>query len=161
MIREATLDDAAAVRGIYNHYVLTSCISFEEEAVSEEEMRGRIAEYSKSYPWLVYEEGGKVLGYCYASKWRVRAAYRHSVETTVYLDAQSTSKGIGSALYAELIGRLRASGVHALMAGITLPNPASQGLHEKFGFTKVAHLSQIGWKQGAWRDVGYWELILE
>lgn len=161
MIREATCEDAAAVCGIYNPYVLGTCISFEEDAVSAEEMRGRIQEHSKAYPWLVYEEEGKILGYCYAGKWRVRAAYRRSVETTVYVDSGAKSRGIGSALYAELIGRLRGLGVHAVMAGITVPNPASQALHEKFGFKKVAHLSEIGWKQGAWRDVGYWELILE
>jgi L-amino acid N-acyltransferase YncA len=161
MIRDASLKDAKSICGIYNHYVRESCISFEEEPVSAREMRGRIAEYSKAFPWLVCEVDGKLLGYSYASKWRARTAYRHSVETTVYVDKDAKSKGIGSALYAELIGRLRRQGLHALMAGIALPNDASQRLHEKFGFKKVAHLSEIGWKLGRWVDVGYWELLLD
>jgi L-amino acid N-acyltransferase YncA len=161
MVREASLGDADSIRGIYNHYVRESCISFEEDPVSAQEMRSRIKEYSKESPWIVCEVDGKVLGYSYASKWRARSAYRHSAETTVYVDKDAKSKGIGSALYEELIGRLRRQGLHALMAGIALPNEASQRLHEKFGFKKVAHFPEVGWKLGRWVDVGYWELLLD
>lgn len=160
MIRNATIEDAEAIRRIYNKYVTETCISFEEDPVSVEEMAARISEYSKAYPWLVFEEGGKVLGYCYATKWRVRPAYRHSAETTVYVDAEARSRGIGKMLCEELIRRLGEKGVHAAVAGIALPNEASQGLHERLGFEKVAHFSEIGRKHGKWIDVGYWELVL-
>ncbi len=160
--RNATPDDAAAIAGIYNHYVANTTISFEEALVTEPAMRQRIAELLDSgLPWLVATDESKVIGYAYASKWRVRAAYRFAVESSVYLDAARAGQGLGMALYVRLIEQLRAAGIHVVIGGIALPNPASIALHEKAGFTKVAHFSEVGRKFDRWIDVGYWQLNLQ
>ena len=159
MIRPATTPDAAAIRGIYNHYVLGTTVSFEEEAVDVGEMASRMARVTEALPWLVFEEDGVVLGYAYASRWKDRSAYRHSVETTVYVKEGCHGKGIGSSLYRELLEVLRKGGFHAAMAGISLPNEKSQGLHEKLGFRKVAEFIETGKKFGEWINVGYWEYL--
>jgi phosphinothricin acetyltransferase len=160
-IRDATLDDAAAIAAIYNPYVAQTCITFETDTVSEVEMRERIVEVAAArLPWLVAIKDDAIVGYAYASKWKGRCAYRHSAETTVYLDPSSKGKGIGRAIYAALIGRLRAGGMHAVIGGIALPNEASIALHERLGFEKVAHFKQVGFKQDRWIDVGYWQLLL-
>lgn len=160
-VRAARLRDAAAVASIYNHYVCDTIVTFEERHVSVGEMRTRIRLIgSLGLPWLVAEAGGAVVGYAYANKWKERAAYRHSVETTVYLRADSTGRGIGRLLYTGLIAGLRALGHHAIIGGIALPNAASVGLHESLGFRKVAHFHEVGRKFGRWIDVGYWQLAL-
>ena len=159
MIRAAQVSDAAAIAGIYNHYVLHTPITFEEEAVSESEMAGRIAEVTASLPWLVDLEGADVVGYAYASRWKSRCAYRFAVESTIYLRPGCTGRGRGAELYRRLLAELSARGLHSVIGGIALPNPASQRLHEKLGFRKVAHFEQVGWKFHQWIDVGYWELI--
>ncbi|WP_044530414.1 GNAT family N-acetyltransferase, partial [Herbaspirillum sp. B65] len=133
-IRPATAADAAALCGIYNHYVQTTVISFETEAVSVEAMAARIAEVQAQFPWLVFEEDGAVLGYAYASKWKPRAAYQHSVESSVYLRHDAGGRGIGKQLYRALIARLKPLGVHLVIGGIAQPNPASVALHESVGF---------------------------
>jgi phosphinothricin acetyltransferase len=156
--REAWTADAAAICSIYNRYVLESTITFEEEAVSVETMQGRIAEVTAKYPWLVCELEGTVVGYAYATAWRARVAYRYSVESTIYLDGAYCGRGLGIPLYADLITRLREGGFHRVMGGIALPNAASVALHERLGFKKVAHFTEVGWKFGKWIDVGYWEL---
>jgi phosphinothricin acetyltransferase len=161
MIRSATTDDAARICDIYNHYVLHTAVTFEEEAVTPEEMARRIEQIVPKLPWLVWEENGRVLGYCYAKAWRPRTAYRYSVECTVYVGVDAVGRGIGSGLYRQLIVDLRERGLHAAIGGILVPNDASVALHEKLGFQKVAHFREVGWKFGEWRDVGYWELILE
>lgn len=160
MIRDVLCEDAASIAEIYNHYIKHSTITFEEETVSPEEMKERILEISTDYPYMVYEEGHRILGYCYASKWRARSAYRFTLESTVYLDPQAVGQGIGSALYKELIQRLKDQGVHSIIGGIALPNIASMGLHKKLGFRKVAHFSEVGFKLNQWIDVVYWELLL-
>ena len=160
-IRSARPDDAPAIARIYNHYVATSCITFEVDPVSPLEMNGRVGEARvAALPWLVAAEGEDIWGYAYASKWKGRCAYRYSVESTVYLDAARTGRGIGKALYAALIDELRARSFHTVIGGIALPNEASIGLHERSGFKKVAHFEQVGFKQGRWIDVGYWQLML-
>lgn len=159
-IRLASAKDAAAICQIYNHYVLNTVISFETEAVSVEEMAQRIEEISAEFPWLVYEEQGRILGYAYASKWRIRKAYQHSVESSVYIAQDSGGKGIGTLLYQTLIAELSKQSVHAVLGGIALPNPGSVALHEKVGFVKVGHLPQVGRKFDQWLDVGYWQLLL-
>lgn len=161
MIRQASVDDAQAICAIYNHFVLATTISFEERAVTAEEMARRIREYSASLPWLVFEQDGVVAGYAYATAWRVRAAYRFSVESSVYVSPDHPKRGIGSALYRALVDELRARGVHAVIGGIAQPNPASVALHEKLGFEKVAHFKQVGRKFDRWVDVGYWELVFD
>ena len=160
MIRRVTKDDAEEIIKIYNYYILNTTITFEEEPVTIEEMKNRIVDYTKNNPWFIYEEDNKIIGYCYATKWRVRSAYRYSVEITVYLDHNYFSKGIGTALYTKLIDELKKSNTHAVVAGITLPNEKSQKLHEKMGFKKIAQFEEIGRKFNKWHDVGYWELKL-
>ena len=161
VIRTADAGDAPALARIYNHYIRETIVTFEETEVSPHEMGERLVTIAKgSLPWLVAVQDGQISGYAYASPWRPRSAYRFSVETTVYLDPDQTRCGIGSRLYADLLARLEAMGLHAALGGIALPNAASVALHEKFGFRKVAHLSEVGLKFGGWIDVGYWERLL-
>ena len=123
-------------------------------------MRQRILQVTGNYPWLVMEKDGKITGYAYATRWKERASYRYSVEITAYVANGYRGQGIGKALYTVLLPLLRERGMHAVMAGIALPNPASVALHEACGFTKVAHLQDIGCKHGQWIDVGYWQRLL-
>jgi phosphinothricin acetyltransferase len=160
MIRTATIEDAGAICSIYNPYVLGTTVTFETEAVTPDVMRTRIADVTAAYPWLVFEENGLVGGYAYASRWRPRAAYRHSVESTVYLAPAFQRRGVGTQLYRELIDRLRSQGVHQVIGGAALPNAGSVALHERLGFKKVAHFAEVGWKFDRWIDVGYWQLAL-
>jgi L-amino acid N-acyltransferase YncA len=161
MIRSATSADADAICAIYNHYVRHTAVTFEETPVEAAEMRQRIEEVQARFPWLVAEDGGRLVGYAYATRWRVRSAYRYSVESTVYLDPELGGRGWGTRLYGDLLARLEAAGIHAVMGGIALPNIASVALHEKLGFRKVAHFEAVGWKGNRWLDVGYWQRILE
>lgn len=159
-IRDATLSDCKAILGIYNYYVLNTTITFEEEPVSEEDMTGRVVRNGRDYAWLVYEEGGTIRGYAYASKWRERSAYRFSTESTVYVEPGFQRRGIGRALYGALLPRLRSKGVHLVLGGIALPNEGSVALHEALGFRRVAQFPEVGYKFGTWLDVGYWALKL-
>jgi len=153
--------DAGAIARIYNHYVLHTAISFEEEPVSLEMMAQRIAEVrSSSLPWLVAEQQEQVVGYAYAGKWKGRCAYRHSVETSVYLDPAFVGRRIGTQLYLALLDRLLERSIHVAIGGIALPNEASVALHERVGFVKVAHFREVGYKFGQWIDVGYWQRVL-
>ena len=161
MIRSATPDDAARIAEIYNFYIANSIATFEEEPVSEDEMVARIGTVTEEFPWFVFEEAGRILGYAYAGRWKTRAAYRYSVEVTVYLDPVTTGRGVGTRLYESLLGSLRNGEYHTIMGGISLPNAGSIRLHERFGFRKVAHFSEVGFKFGKWIDVGYWQLNLE
>lgn len=161
LIRAATAADAEAIAAIYNHYVLETIVTFEEEPVAPQEMARRIAEVQAAgLPWLVAEEGGLIAGYAYATPWRSRFGYRFSVEVTVYTAPGQAGRGVGSRLYGELLPLLEAQGRHAAMGGIALPNDASIALHEKFGFRKVAHFREPGIKFGRWIDVGYWQRVL-
>ena len=160
MIRKAIPDDAKKICEIYNYYIVNTQISFEEEPVTGDEMRQRIESVTKDYPWLVHEIDGEILGYAYAARWKTRSAYRFCVESTVYVKHGITGKGIGSGLYSQLFKELETRSVHVVVGTIALPNEKSQALHEKFGFKKAAHLSQVGFKFGRWVDVGYWELLL-
>jgi phosphinothricin acetyltransferase len=161
-IRNAVPQDAEAIAKIYNHYVLNTIITFEEIAVTVEEMATRAKEIqSASMPWLVAEENGNVVGYAYASKWKARAAYRNTLESTVYLDPTQVAKGIGTQLYNALFALLREKSVHVAIGVIALPNEASVILHEKFGMHKAAHFSEVGYKFNRWLDVGYWQVTLK
>jgi len=161
MIRDATAADAAQVVDIYNHYVLHTAITFEAAVVTAQEMAARIADVQTTFPWIVHETDGKIDGYCYAAKWRTRAAYRFAVETTIYLLPDLGRRGLGTLLYNEVLNRLRAQGLHVVIGGIALPNDASVGLHERLGFVKVAHFPEVGRKFNRWIDVGYWQLTLD
>jgi phosphinothricin acetyltransferase len=160
MIRTATLNDASQIAGIYNYYIANTTVTFEEEAVPESTMKERIAEVLEKYPWLVYEQDGRILGYAYAGAWKSRCAYRYSVETSVYLENGFSNKGIGSALYKELLSKLQDLQLHGIIGGIALPNDGCIALHEKFGFEKVAHFKEVGNKFNKWIDVTYYEKIL-
>lgn len=160
-IRNATVDDALAIVAIYNHYVLNTTISFEESAVSASEMGQRIgAVLDAKLPWLVAINGKHVVGYAYATKWRQRHAYRHSVESSVYIAHQLQRSGLGTMLYTALLKRLGECGVHLVLGGIAQPNSASVALHEKMGYAKAAMFEEVGYKFGSWIDVGYWQVKL-
>jgi L-amino acid N-acyltransferase YncA len=160
-VRPATAFDAEALARIYNYFVLNTVITFEEEPVSAATMATRVAEVqSASLPWLVAEVDGVVVGYTYASKWKVRSAYRYSVETTIYLEQGREGQGLGTRLYSELLRILREQGIHAAMGGAALPNEASVALHEKLGFERVATFRQVGFKFQQWVDVAYWQILL-
>jgi phosphinothricin acetyltransferase len=161
MIRSATIHDAFSICGIYNYYVNNTVITFEETPVSISEMEGRIRAVVSKYPWIVWEEEGEVLGYAYVNKWKDRAAYRHSAEDSIYVKNGAGGRGIGKTLLAALLEAAGKTGVHALVAGITLPNERSAALHEKFGFKKTAEFFEIGYKMDRWLNVGYWELIFQ
>lgn len=161
MIRTVSLADASEIAAIYNHYVVNTSVTFEEEAVSVADTSRRIADLTDTkLPWLVYVEAGKVLGYAYANSWKSRCAYRYAVESTVYLDKGATGRGLGTQLYSALITELRTLKLHCVIGGVALPNAASVALHEKLGFEKIAQFKEVGWKFQQWIDVGYWELIL-
>jgi phosphinothricin acetyltransferase len=153
--------DAERIAAIYNYYILSTPVTFEEEPVSSEQIAQRIDEVlSVPLPWLVFERDNAILGYAYAAKWRPRSAYRFSVEVSVYLDRQAVGAGVGSKLYEALFAALKERNIHVVIGGITLPNDPSVALHEKFGMKKVAHFEEVGFKFGRWLDVGYWEKLL-
>ena len=160
-VRDATSDDAPQIAEIYNHFIATSTVTFEEAPVSSAEMAHRVSAIQASpLPWLVAERDKQLTGFAYANKWKTRAAYRYSTEVTVYVRDGFGGQGIGSRLYERLFAALKAGGTHAVIGGVALPNDASLRLHEKFGFEKVAHFRQVGFKFDRWIDVTYWQLIL-
>jgi L-amino acid N-acyltransferase YncA len=160
-IRDALIADAAAIAAIYNHYVAHSVITFEEEAVPAQAMAGRIsAIHSEGLPWLVAEQADEIIGYSYANRWKTRSAYRHSVETTIYLRPGAEGRGAGKRLYSALIDVLKKKDTHAVIGGAALPNAASVALHESLGFVHVGTFREVGFKHGRWVDVGYWQLGL-
>src|SRR6476660_721429 len=159
-IRFAGESDAAAIAEIYRPVVESTTISFETVPPDRDEMARRIVETTREHPWLVCEIGGRVAGYAYATKHRVRSAYRWSVDTSVYVDASVRKSGVGRGLYGSLFGILSAQGYFNAYAGIALPNAASVGLHEAVGFRKIGVYQRVGFKFGEWRDVGWWQLEL-
>ena len=159
-IREIQLSDAAAVREIYAPFVTDGATSFEMDLPPVEEFENRVRTITEQYPWLVYEADGKVLGYAYASAHRSRCAYQWSVEVSVYIRDGARRSGIGRALYRSLFEVLRRQGYVNAFAGITLPNPASVGLHESLGFQRIGVFSRIGFKFGRWHDVIWLQLRL-
>ena len=118
------------------------------------------AVHAAGLPWLVAEQAGTVHAYAYASPWKARSAYRHTLEVTVYVALGRERRGLGRALYGELERRLVAAGTHVLLGGIALPNDASVALHERLGFVQVGRLREVGLKFGRWIDVGYWQKTL-
>jgi len=160
MIRMAREEDAETIASIYGPIVATTAISFELAVPSVEEMRQRIRSYLQFAPWLVFDSGQRVLGYAYASKHRERKAYQWSVDMAIYVDSTRRQRGIGRALYTSLAALLRLQGFYAAHAGITLPNAASVALHESVGFRPVGVYRGVGYKLGAWHDVGWWQLSL-
>ncbi len=178
-MRPVRADDATAITTIYNAYVRDTVVTFEIDTIDVREMFRRIAKVRDAgLPWWVAEDatlladGGAdtaVLGYAYAAPFRDRAAYRHTLETSVYLHPDARARGLGTALYASLFAALEDltpaqsphAPIHALIGSIALPNNASVALHERFGMSQVAHLKAVGRKFDRWVDVGYWQVTYD
>ncbi|MEU4190883.1 N-acetyltransferase family protein [Kribbella sp. NPDC026611] len=152
MIRDASAADAAACAAIYAPYVTGTAITFELDPPSAAEMADRIA---AAHDWVVLEEGGRVVGYAYAGPLKARAAYRWSCEVSVYLEQGRRRTGGGRALYEALFERLTERGYRTAVAGMTLPNDASEGLHKALGFEPIGTYRNIGWKLDRWHDVAW------
>jgi phosphinothricin acetyltransferase len=155
VVRDATEQDAAACAAIYAPYVTDTAITFEYEPPTEAQLGARIAAALRTHAWLVLEDGGRVVGYAYGGPHKERAAYRWSCEVSVYLEPGRRRGGGGRALYAALLTRLTERGFRTAVAGMTLPNDASVGLHRALGFEPVGTYRRIGWKHGAWHDVAW------
>jgi phosphinothricin acetyltransferase len=165
-IRMAREEDAGEIAAIYQPSVTEGATSFEVTPPDASEMARRIRSLLAFAPWLVSSDdlpgaGGGLLGYAYASPHNERPAYRWSVNVTVYVHAAHHRRGVGRALYRTLFDLLRLQGFYVAHAGITLPNAGSVGLHESLGFRPVGVYPAVGWKLGAWRDVGWWQLPLQ
>jgi phosphinothricin acetyltransferase len=155
-LRPCTPADAEQIHAIYAPVVEETAISFEYTPPSIAEMRRRIAETIATHPWLVAEVSGRTVGYAYAHRHRERAAYQWTAETSVYISREVRRAGLGRVLYTGLLAQLQLMGFYNACAGITLPNPASVGLHEALGFRPVGVYPRLGWKFGGWHDVGWW-----
>ncbi len=160
LIRPATPSDAASILAIYSPYVRDTAVSFEEEVPTLAQIESRIERTLQRWPWLVCEQAGEVVGYVYASQHRDRAAYRWAVDVAAYVSPTYRRAGIGRALYTSLFELLGQQGYYRAYAGITLPNPASVALHEAVGFGPVGVYKAVGYKLGAWHDVGWWQKVL-
>jgi L-amino acid N-acyltransferase YncA len=154
-VRDASEQDAAACAAIYAPYVTDTAISFETRPPSAAEMAERIATATRTHAWLVLEDQGRVVGYSYGGQHQKRAAYRWSCEVSIYLELGRRRTGGGRALYDALFARLAQRGFRTAVAGMTLPNEASVGLHRAMGFEPIGTYRRIGWKHGAWHDVAW------
>lgn len=162
MIRSVRLSDAEAIAEIYNYYVKETTVTFETEEIDKEEMKKRITEtVNYGYPFIVYEEEGKVTGYAYVRKWRERISYNNTLETSIYVDKDKKTKGIGRNLYKSLIEQCRKSGVHVLIGVLANTNTASKMLHKNTGFEKTGYFKEAANKFGKFIDVEFWSLILK
>jgi L-amino acid N-acyltransferase YncA len=160
LIRPFQPGDEHAIAAIYNHYILHTTVTFEEQPLSPAQMRERIDSYRQHHPWLVCDQDCEVVGYAYGAKFHARAAFRHTLEASVYLKAGCERQGLGRALYQALIPMLAAQGCRTLVAVISLPHEGSVALHEALGFEASGRLQQVGFKFGQWLDIGYWTLAL-
>lgn len=157
-IRNALRADASALAAIYNHYIIHTPTTFDIEPVSTENREAWIADHAGGrHRGLVALEGEEVVAYASSGQWRPRAAYRTSVETSVYCAPSACGRGIGSLLYAALFDALKGEDIHRVYAGITMPNPASFALHARFGFRQVAHFTEQGRKFDRYWDVAWFE----
>ncbi len=157
VIRLANISDAENIYNIYKDIVENSTISFEYEIVSRYEIERRIQSVFNVYPWIICEVDGEFAGYAYANKHKERAAYKWSVDTSIYVDKKFYKKGIGKELYSKLFEILKSQGFINAYAGIALPNEASISLHKSFGFEIIGIYHKTGFKFGKWIDVSWWE----
>jgi L-amino acid N-acyltransferase YncA len=156
-VREAVAADARRCAEIYAPYVRDTAVSFESEPPTAEEMAGRIVAAQREHSWLVLERDGVVAGYAYGGPFMGRAAYRWSASVSVYLDAPARGSGGGRALYEALLDRLADRGIRTVLAGVALPNEASEGLHRALGFEPAGRYRRVGWKLGGWHDVAWYQ----
>lgn len=160
MIRLAQPADAEAILTIYAPYIRDTSLTFETEVPDNENFANRIRQYTTDFPWLVYEIGGQIAGYAYASRYRERVSYQWSVECSVYVDTDYFGKAIATRLYNKLFELLRGQGFMNVYAVINLPNDRSVAFHEKMGFWYFATYPNVGYKLGKWKNVGWWQLQL-
>jgi len=157
-IRVASTADADAIAAIYAPLVAGTAISFELRPPSVDEIRARIVKTLLELPWLVSVDAqGRVDGYAYASKHRERPAYQWSADVTAYVREDARGRGVGKKLYQSLLAELVTQGYYQAFAGIALPNDASVALHESVGFEPIGVYHKVGFKLGAWHDVGWWQ----
>jgi L-amino acid N-acyltransferase YncA len=160
LIRRARAEDGAGCAAIYAPFVTETAVSFETEPPTAAQMAERIVTCLRTHPWLVAEDGDELLGYAYATTHRQRPAYQWAAEVSVYVAPRAQRRGLGRALYGRLLTDLAACGYRLALAGVTLPNPASVALHEAMGFEPVGVYRGVGYKLGAWHDVGWWQHAL-
>lgn len=160
MIRVFREEDTQQLLEIYNYYVQNSVATFDDKPLSYNVFFDKLKTINLEYPFFVFEENNTLLGFAYASKFRPKPAYQNTVESTVYIKHTAHGKNIGTRLYQALLQALKQNKYHTVLGVLTLPNEASVKLHEKFGFKKVAHLKQVGFKFDQWQDVGMYQLIL-
>jgi phosphinothricin acetyltransferase len=160
LVRAASERDAAACAAIYAPYVTDTVITFETDPPSPAQMAERIAAAQRRHEWLVLEDQGRVVGYAYGIPFHTRAAYRWACEVSVYIELGRRRTGGGRMLYEALLARLTERGFRVAVAGMTLPNEASVGLHRAMGFEPVGTYRRIGFKHGAWHDVAWTQRIL-
>jgi len=158
LIREVHIQDAQQLVDIYNYYVLNSVVTFDDIPFESSLFEDKIKTVASQFPFYVYEENDEILGYAYANKWRLKPAYKHTVESTVYLKHTAVGKQIGTKLYSHLLKELKKQNYHAIIGGVSLPNDVSIKLHENLGFKKVAHYNEVGLKFNKWVDVAFWQL---
>jgi phosphinothricin acetyltransferase len=159
-IRIARAPDRPAIDAIYAHYVLTSTCTYAEEPDPDDVRQAWFDAHGPEHPITVMEQDGTILGWGSLSPWRERSGYRHSVELSVYLRPESCHQGLGRELLADLVARAEALGYHSILGGISADQLASIRLHERLGFTRVAHLREVGFKFGRWLDVVYYQRML-
>ncbi len=159
-IREAAIDDLTAINHIYDYYVTNSTCTYQTGLETMEERHAWFNEHGKEYPIIVAENNGIVFAWASISKFKKREAYEPTVENSIYVRHDKLFKGIGSVLLEEIIKIAKEIGYHSIIAGISADQEASIILHEKHGFTKVAHLNEVGYKFGKWLDVVYYQLLL-
>jgi L-amino acid N-acyltransferase YncA len=160
MIRIATPDDAAAILDIYAPYIRNTSLTFETDVPTIDEFATRIRHYLENWPWLVYENNGRIIGYAYASRYRERTAYQWSIECSVYVHDDHFRSGVARSLYSKLFALLKAQRFNTVYAVINLPNDRSVVFHESMGFRYFATYEKVGYKLGKWKNVGWWQLQL-
>lgn len=160
LIRPVRVEDARAIWEIYTPFIRETAVTFDVEVFQVEEFVRRIRAHTPEHAWMVAEIDGKVVGYANATEHRKKQAYNTTKEVSIYLRKEVRGLGVGSLLYNELVKELRKQGVKNLLAGITVPNDASVGFHESLGFSLVGTYKKIGFKDGKWRDVSWYEMWL-
>ena len=159
-VRDFEAGDVAPACSLTNHFIKHTAVHFGYEPAHAPEFEAMWREGAAKFPWLAAEVGGTFAGYAKAGTWRARDAYGKTAEVTVYVDPTFHGRGVGKALYTELLARLRAAGFHTAIGGVTMPNEVSVKLHEAMGFRHVGTFREVGRKFEQWHDVGFWQLML-